>query len=298
MKRIEPILISIVLFWLMMPLASAYALNTQLISQDPMPVNNGDVVEVFFKTDIKFSENPPENLVVKIFPEHPFSLITGENDTIEFGNVVSIPYTESFTFKYKLLVDENANEGDNKIKVGYSVDGGKNFITRDHIISVAKTSTDFDVIAQDISESSTTLAVVNIGANTGYSVIMRIPEQENFRVTGASANVMGNIDAGDYTLAIFQITPTSNEKNLVVEISYTDGLGIRRTIEKEVSLGGVETMVTSETGQTGTRIQSNQIGQRQTSGGSGLMYIGIGIVGIIAIVAFLKLRKNMKRKKK
>jgi len=296
MKSIESKLISVfVFFCLVMPLASAYKVDIDLISQNPMPVENGEVVELFFKADITNTEDPPENLLFKIFPEYPFSLVSSENEIREFGNVASIDYTESFTFKYKVLVDENANEGDNKIKVGVAYGEGRTFITSEHIVSVTETSTDFDVIAQDLSDSSTTLAVVNIGANTGYSVIMRIPEQENFRVTGASANVMGNIDAGDYTLAIFQITPTGEEKNLVVEISYTDELGIRRTIEKEVRLDAFETTGTSI---TETRTRQTQGNEFPILGSSSLMYIVIGIVGIIVIVAFLKLRKNMKRKKK
>lgn len=297
MKRIKPMLISIfVLFWLMTSLASAYILDIELMSQDPMPVNNGEVVEVFFKADIKDKEDPPENLLFKIFPEYPFSLVANENDTRKFGDVTSIHYTESFTFKYRLLVDENANEGDNEIKVGYSV--GKGFISDDYIISVAETRTDFDVIVQELSESSTTLAVVNIGADTGYSVIVRIPEQENFRMTGTSSSVMGNIDAGDYTLAIFQITPTGKEKDLAVEISYTDELGIRRTMEKEVRLDSAGTMGTSGTGITETRIRPTQGIELPILGGSGLTYIGIGIVGIIAIVVFIKFRGRIKRKKK
>lgn len=296
MKRIETMLISIfVLFWLMTPLALAYILDIELMSQDPIPVNNGDVVELFFKADIRNKDDPPENLLFKIYPEYPFSLTTNENDTREFGDVSNVHYTESFTFKYRLLVDENANEGDNEIKLGYSVNEGGGYITRDYIISVAETRTDFDVIVQDLSESSTTLAVVNIGANTGYSVIVRIPEQENFRVNGASANVMGNIDAGDYTLAIFQITLTGEEKNLAVEIAYTDELGIRRTIEKEVRLDSPGTMGTSGTGEAGTRMRPTQETGLPILGDSSLTYVIVGIVGIIIIVVFLKFRKRKRK---
>ena len=118
-------------------------------------------------------------------------------------------------------------------------------------------------------------------------------------MTGTSANVMGNLNAGDYTLVSFQITPTRTaanistgmEKNLVVGISYTDTLGIRRTIQKEVRLDAVGTI------EGVTRARSTQGGQLQMSVGSGLIYIGIGIVGIIGIVVFLKFRKKMKRKK-
>jgi len=117
MKKMELSISILVLFWLMMPLASAYILDIGLTSQDPIPVNNGDVFEVFFKADIKDTRDPPEDLLVKIFPEYPFSLTAKENDTREFGNVASVGYDGSFTFKYRLLVDENANEGDNEIKI-------------------------------------------------------------------------------------------------------------------------------------------------------------------------------------
>ena len=128
------------------------------------------------------------------------------------------------------------------------------------------------------------------------------PEQESFRVMEVSANVMGNLDAGDYTLVSFQIIPIGREKNLVVEISYTDTLGIRRTIQKEVRLDMIGTIG------EGTGARPTHGGQSQMPGASGLvsqipissglMYIGIGIVGIIGTVTFLKFRKRMKRKKK
>lgn len=160
---------------------------------------------------------------------------------------------------------------------------------------------DFDVSVQDSTATSTTLAIANVGANTAYSVIVSIPQQENFRVTGTSANVMGNLDAGDYTLASFQITATAatrtsnisagSEKNLVVKISYTDTLGVRRTVQKEVSLGIAGTI------EGGIAARSTQGNQLQVPGGNGLLYIGIGIVGIVGIVMFLKIRKRIKRKR-
>jgi hypothetical protein len=168
--------------------------------------------------------------------------------------------------------------------------------------------TDFDVSIQDSTASSTTLAITNIGASTAYSVIVSIPQQENFRVTGTSSNVVGNLNAGDYTLASFQVTQvggfqitptrnatnvsTSQQRNLIVEISYTDTLGVRRIIQKEVSLNQVGSITNTTFG--GTRTRTTQGSQSQISGGNGLLYIGIGIVGIVVIVAFLKFRKKIK----
>jgi len=167
--------------------------------------------------------------------------------------------------------------------------------------------TDFDVSVQDSTAASTTLAITNIGASTAYSVIVSIPQQENFRVTGTSTNVMGNLNAGDYTLASFQITQvsgfqitptrnatnvsTSQQRNLRVEISYTDTLGVRRIIQKEVSLNQIG-LITNAT--FGTRTRTSQGSQSQISRGNSLLYIGIGIAGIVAIVVFLKFRKKIK----
>jgi hypothetical protein len=165
--------------------------------------------------------------------------------------------------------------------------------------------TDFDVSIQDSTSTSTTLAITNIGENTAYSVIVSIPQQENFRVTGISTSIMGNLNAGDYTLASFQITSirpvtntsTSQGRNLIVEISYTDTLGVRRTVQKQVEFG----LNTNTTFNGVTRTRSTQ-SSLQTSGSNGLLsngllYVVIGVVGIVAIVAFLKFRKRIKRKK-
>jgi len=181
--------------------------------------------------------------------------------------------------------------------------------------------TDFDVSIQDSTSGTTTLAIANIGANTAYSAIVSIPQQENFRASGTSTSVIGNLDAGDYTLVNFQIastravtnistnqgmnqpstiqetnqTSTGRGKNLIVEISYTDTLGVRRTIQKEVSQEGISLSIPGAFGSR-TVSQSSGIGSVM-SGNGGLLYIIIGIVGITAIVVFLKFRKRLKRKK-
>ena len=202
----------------------------------------------------------------------------------------------------------------------YDRTGTQQSITSEVGIIVGGT-TDFDVSLQGSTGISTTLAIANIGANTAYSVIVRIPQQMNFRASGASSSNMGNLDAGDYTLATFQIAPTmdatnrsgtwgdfsnrssthndfinrsgamADNTNLIVEISYTGMLGIRRTVQKEVTLGsgmgtgGVPSGMSGMYGQYGS----------QQSDNTGMMYIVIGVVGIIAIVAFIKFGKRKKK---
>ena len=153
--------------------------------------------------------------------------------------------------------------------------------------------TDFDVSVQESTSTLTTLAITNIGTTTAYSTVVRIPQQENFRVVGSSSSVLGNLNAGDYTLASFQILSTRNftqgtSRKLLVEIYYTDAVGIRRVVEKDVEIG-----LFSNTTFTRTRTPT----QFQAPLSNGLLYIIIGIVGIVCVILFLKLRKWMKRKK-
>jgi hypothetical protein len=169
-------------------------------------------------------------------------------------------------------------------------------------------------------QDSTTLAIANIGANLASSVIVRIPEQKNFQVTGATATIIGNLDAGDYTLATFELfqtslgnSPAGNssngpnawnnpngpasgvnrssmtvKNNLTVEISYTDTLGIRRSVVKSVSFDFINSTVST------TRFSST--GQRSTTAlSNGLLYIIIGSVGIVIVVIVIKIRSRKKK---
>jgi hypothetical protein len=152
--------------------------------------------------------------------------------------------------------------------------------------------TDFDVSVQESTSTLTTLAITNIGTTTAYSTVVRIPQQENFRVVGSSSSVLGNLNAGDYTLVSFQILPTRNftqgtSRKLLVEISYTDAVGIRRVVEKDVEIGLFLNT-------TFTRARTTQF---QAPLSNGLLYIIIGMAGIVCVILFLKARKWMRRKK-
>ena len=298
------------------------SLKTTFVNQDPYPADPGSYVNLVFKLE-NWGTEKAENAVFELLPEYPFSLDTGVNATKELGTINGVQTNQNaFLIKYKVRVDKDAINGENEIGVKCTYNNGA-VVTDTFNVTVSNPRTDFDVVVQDSTAGTTTLAIANIGANTGYSVIVRIPEQQNLRVTGSPASVIGNLNAGDYTLVSFQITSntgidnisstggnippnrlfnrtTTNRTafnistvrggNLAVEISYTDTLGIRRTVQKEVSLS-----MGSTTG-TGTRTRSTtQVGQLQIPSG-GLTYIIVGIVGIIVIVAIFRFRRRRKKK--
>jgi hypothetical protein len=149
--------------------------------------------------------------------------------------------------------------------------------------------TDFDVTLQDYTAGSVTLAIINIGSTSAYSTVVRIPQQEHFRVVGTSSSVVGNLNAGDYTQTNFQIMPlrANITENLLVEISYTDLLGVRRNLQKEVLITATN---------VSTMMRRRVVSQQPTLFSHSLIYIIIGIVGIVCIIAIVKLRKIIKKK--
>ena len=193
-------------------------------------------------------------------------------------------------------------------------------------------ATTFDVMLQTSTSTSVTFAVVNTGANTASSVVVSIPQQPNYSTSGTSSTSLGNLEAGDYTLASFQLsstisnmtTPSSSfnrtgrggslpdgnftidpnmfmnqslleagNDQLLVQIAYTDVFGVRQTVQKQVSL------VSGSASGFSSRSTSNYPGsfssQSQSSNsGSSLMYITIGVIGIIIIVAIIQLGRKKK----
>ncbi|MBU4374781.1 MAG: hypothetical protein KKD69_06045 [Euryarchaeota archaeon] len=93
---------------------------------------------------------------------------------------------------------------------------------------------------------SFSLNVANVGVSTASAVTVTIPRQKNFSSTGSSSSVLGNLNPGDYTSAIFQLAKTKETgNNLEVAIQYTDTSGQRHTITKslpvELSQAGAQT---------------------------------------------------------
>lgn len=301
------------------------SLKTTFVNQDPYPADPGSYVNFVFKLE-NWGTEKAENTIFELLPEYPFSLDTGVSATKELGTINGLQNGENaFLIKYKVRVDKDAINDESEIGVKVKYNNGA-VVTDTFNVTVSNPRTDFDVVVQDSTAGSTTLAIANIGANTGYSVIVRVPEQQNLRVTGTSANIIGNLNAGDYTLVSFQITsntgianitgtrgnippiggnmtqirPSFNRTasnismvgggNLAVEISYTDTLGIRRTVQKEVRLDA------SGTTRTGTITRSTTQGTQLQLPSGGLMYIGIGVVGIIVIVVIFRLRRKRKKK--
>ena len=116
------------------------------------------------------------------------------------------------------------------------ITGQNNYSTDNLIGLVVAGITDFDVSYVE-TVGSFSLNVANIGISPASAVAVNLPRQKNFSITGSSTSVIGNLNPGDYTSAIFQVTKTIGAGNgLELEIQYTDTSGQRHTIPKYLTV--------------------------------------------------------------
>ena len=133
---------------------------------------------------------------------------------------------------FDLAVDIAAHPGVYNIPV--KITGQNNYSTDNLIGLVVAGITDFDVSYVE-TLGSFSLNVANVGISPASAVAVNLPRQKNFSVTGSSTSVLGNLNPGDYTSAIFQITKTAGAGNVLeFEIQYTDTSGQRHTITKSL----------------------------------------------------------------
>lgn len=280
-------------------ISNAPDIRVTLVNQDPSSAPPGDYVTLLFKVE-NMGVNDVKNFKMEILPSYPFSLDQGVSAVQEIGTIKGLQSeSNAFQVKYKLRVDKDAINGDNPLTLSWSYDTGndnnRQGFGQDFDVSIENPRTDFDAVAQDYSSGTATIAIANIGSKAASSVIVSIPKQDVFNTMGASASVIGNLDAGDYTIVTFQLAQLGNstaagqrgDRSLTVDIAYTDALGIRRTVEKSVSVG-----FTGTSSVTGRAIQGSQ---SQSTLSNGILYIVIGAVGIAAVFVVFKWRTRKKK---
>jgi len=247
--------------------------------------------------NLVFSWNEENGVILPVYSDdtkYIKYIDVGESTNVEY-TVVADVNTDPGLYQLDLTLRFDAESGvsqEMNTKAGIFVGGG----------------TDFDVTFSESSAGQTSLSVANTGNNPALSVTVRIPEQENFAVSGSTSSIIGNLDKGDYTIVSFQIsqsmgagrinrtstqTPAMPQSNLKVQIEYTDTTGKRHTLEKSVAIQ-FRTTSDSTTTTSGFRQQSSA-----TSGY--LTYAAIAAVAVGGIVCYKKrkfLASRLRRSKK
>lgn len=281
MKRGIFIIFFTMTFFLSLNLASAALCNldARLINQDPYPATPGDYVDVVFQLD--GVSNPECGVVTfRLVEGFPFSLDPGVDNVV---TVRSGTYTQDFSsfllLPFKLRVDRDALDGESKIEVRYS-SGSRNLsFVRDFDITIEDQRTDFEVSIRDYDSKTNTLTfeILNVGKYDVEALTIDIPNQENIIVKGSKRNIVGSLDSNEDTSFSFEAIPSDGLINL--EITYTDGINQRRTLNESVAF---------DSSYFEGRI-------RDQEGNSWIAYI---IIVIVLIIIFIWYRRKSRKKHK
>ncbi len=207
---------------------------------------------------------------------------------------------EEKEIRFNLIVDSQAQTGVYNIPFQIS---GMNYSATDSIGVGIAGITDFELSYQE-SGGSFLLSVSNVGVNPAKAVSVEIPLQSGFSVSGSSTQVIGNLNSGDYTSANFQVAQRGSS-DMNIRIQYTDAVGVRRSIDKELPVRLSGTM-------TGAASGASMDHEAMHGGGSNASklatsfapYLGIVLLGIIGFwqrksisEMYLRLKFQRQRKK-
>jgi len=179
--------------------------------------------------------------------------------------IKSVDIGESVELDYQVIADSNADPGLYELKLNLSYDDPITY-RKKQISTIAGVNvgggTDFYVALSDSSGPETSFSVANIGSNPAYSVSVIVPQQNGWQVSGPNSVTIGNLNKGDYTVASFNLVSTQQmtdlqdqdlkradvremtrqspamqgSNGLIIRIDYTDTIGERKVIEKEVAI--------------------------------------------------------------
>ena len=269
------------------------------------------------QTSLKFTINNVGNAPLK---DMTFSWVNEDKIILPVGSdnskyIKSVDIGESVELDYQVIADSNADPGLYELKLNLSYDDPITYREKE-ISTIAGVNvgggTDFYVALSDISGLETSFSVANIGSNPAYSVSVIVPRQNGWQVSGPNSVTIGNLNKGDYTVASFnlvstqQITDLPNQdlkradvqeitgqspamqgsNGLIIRIDYTDTIGERKVIEKEVAINSPQDI--------GSELPSGKTGRDQQNAFETYKWY---IAGFIILVTGLVLYSKYRRRK-
>ncbi len=203
-------------------------LNSTLGTVAPMSIN---------KETLKFKNagtGTVQNAVAEVSlttnSNQAFSILGGGTQ-FSLGNLKA---GDEADITFDLAVDIAAHPGVYNLPI--KITGEDNYSSNNYAGLVVAGTTDFEISYQE-TLGSFSLNVANVGVNPASAVTVSIPRQKNFISTGSSSSVLGNLNPGDYTSAIFQLSKVPGSSNdLDVQIQYTDTSGQRHAITKSLAV--------------------------------------------------------------
>lgn len=268
----------------------ATSIQVESLKYDPYPVNPDEYFTLWV-TAIKTGSGSTQ-ATFELIPEFPFSLDSNEQAQRTFSKLTG----EGVLLEYKIRVDEDAVEGTNEIKLKYKLEGSTSWVTKTFNIQVEASQTEFDGVIQDYESGSLSLALANVGKNVANSVIVRIPEQEGYKASGVSGQMVGNLENGDYTIVSFEVEQIKRNFDIITfQIDYTDTIGKRRSLYLDQQVVGSSTINPMNATSRNFPAGATRPGTVQTTSSNSWKY-ALTIIAI-GLIAYGFYKRNESKKK-
>lgn len=187
-------------------------LQVYFLGQDPDPAERGDYVTLRWKVDNIAST--AEDVEFQLVPQYPFALDPGNDGTQRVGDIWRFNGEEerSLIIKYKVRVDDSAEEGDNEIALRWRVKDSS-WIERQYEVEVEEapdvnlqigdiTTSPIDLVA-DNDDNLINIQIQNVGEDAAEYVIVNADLPFEISFVGAERENLGNIAGGSATTASF-----------------------------------------------------------------------------------------------
>ena len=192
-------------------------IDAMLLNQDPDPAQPGDYIELRFKV-VKTGNLDVSNLQFKLETKYPFSFDSSDDAIRDFGTWKGQSGTSGYyTLFYKLLVDDDAIEGDYELNLKYTYNNIGIWDLKKFNIRVGeKIKPDFILgnlitspskLLSDIDEAEISVDITNIGKGSAENLIVTLDLPKGFTPTytySDRAN-LGTISGGSTKTAKFYL---------------------------------------------------------------------------------------------
>lgn len=205
------------------------------IDQDPLPAQPGETTDIVLRIDNV--GGPIKNPRFALVLPSPFTLDTLNDNKALYPSLAA---GEKITLRYTVGVNKHALPGLYEAEFRMYL-SETSFLPYYFQIKVDEVTSAFDVALNEISQEGVSLAISNTGKNAANAITIRLDALRDFDVLGPPSYILGNLNAGDYTLLNVLLLPKRNITsvevlNLSIAIDYTDMNGNRRTLAKELPI--------------------------------------------------------------
>lgn len=295
-------------------LSSDCNLQVNLINQDPVQAIPGSYVNIVFQVSGVQNTNC-EGMKFEVLPSYPFSIDGNTLRTLDGSTWTA--NSNTWNIPYSVRVDKDALDGDTPISVKYNSGNSnlsENSVYQTFNITVKDSRTNFDAVIQQVSGSDVSIAIANTGKYTANSMIVKIPEQDNFKTIDTDGQMVGNLASGDYSVVSFSLAPQRSPGNgmasgnnmnnsfrqnqkadLKFDIYYTDSLGERRVVNMELPVSLKSNFTAVAGGNTNYGGGFRQRNSASSFSGWYLFAIGLVVV-IILFLIYHKYHRQIKNK--